>query len=289
MPCHIPLLASALACCSAPPGLACTPGLNSHSGIGGVILLSVGALCSSMTGGASPCFFSLVLSKLAWWLSGLRPAGKLPLRMRFSDCMLSHRGSTWPAFGAATTTVLGETAGGGFCESDRNRGWMCSSWMELVGVRSRSLSEPELQLRLVRTERGGSRSHGVLGLGLRLVDGLAGIVSRQRDLSGGVDISSTCRLCASTEEVSHESNEPSALLLQGVESRDGVRRCSLADSLASDELERMTLDSEAPKRPLVPVVRLVEADSFDAISRVWMPMGLVWLYRTDLTRKLGIL
>jgi hypothetical protein len=41
--------------------------------------------------------------------------------------MLWRSEMTCPAFGAAVTTVLGVTAGGGIGESDRKSGWMCDS------------------------------------------------------------------------------------------------------------------------------------------------------------------
>lgn len=40
-----------------------------------------------------------------------------------------------PAFGAATTMVPGVAAGGGVGESDRNKGWMCSSLVDACVVR----------------------------------------------------------------------------------------------------------------------------------------------------------
>jgi hypothetical protein len=72
--------------------------------------------------------------------------------------------------------------------------------------------------------------------------GLAGIVSRKRDFwaGGGEDETSrtVCRLCASTEDVSHDSKVSSVLLRFAMDSTDAGRLFSRSGrSLVRDDTE----------------------------------------------------
>lgn len=55
-------------------------------------------------------------------VSGLGAWGRLPLRTRLRLRMLCGSEMTWPACGAAITTVPGLASGGGVGESDLNKG-----------------------------------------------------------------------------------------------------------------------------------------------------------------------
>lgn len=164
----------------------------------------------------------------------------------------------------------------------------------------------KLRLRLLR--RGGSRSSGVPGLGLRLVVGLAGIVSRNRPGVAGDDDSSTVwRFCGSTDEVSHESKlsptprspEP----LDSMDSRDGarrwlrwllwLRRLRLPDSsLVFEEIGRTTFVNDEAMDEMVPVAEnppLDDGGLFESMEtfRVAGSAGLVLEYGTAFTRLEG--
>lgn len=153
-------------------------------------------------------------------VSGLDLVGIDPLRSRLRLRMLWRSEMTCPACGAAITTVPGLASGGGVGESDRNSGWMCDSLAEVCWVNARcggfgswERVDAGLKLRLRRAARGGSKSSGVPGLGLRLVVGLAGIVSRKRPSAMGEKDSRTVwRFCGSTWDVSHVSKASSLAL-----------------------------------------------------------------------------
>lgn len=166
----------------------------------------------------------------------------------------------------------------------------------------------KLRLRLLR--RGGSRSSGVPGLGLRLVVGLAGIVSRNRPGVAGDDDSSTVwRCCGSTDEVSHESKlsptPRSAEPPDSMDSRDGarrlrwlrwllwLRRLRLPDSnLVFDEMGRTTFVNDEAIDEIVPVAEnppLDDGGLFESMEtfRVAGSAGLVLEYGTAFTRLEG--
>lgn len=165
-----------------------------------------------------------------------------------------------------------------------------------------------LKLRLRLFKRGGSNSSGVPGLGLRLVVGLAGIVSRNRPGVAGDDDSSTvCRFCGSTDEVSHESKlsptprspEP----LDSMDSRDGarrwlrrllwLRRLRLPDNnLVFDEIGRTTFVTDEAIDEIVPVAEKPPLDDGGLLEsmetfRVAGSAGLVLEYGTVFTRLDG--
>ena len=95
------------------------------------------------------------------------------------------------------TMVPGVVGGGGVGESVLNKGWICASLRLSVGlvVRGRGSSGlliAGLKFGLLLIGFGVPRSNGNPGLGLRLVVGLAGIVSRIRGGVGEAD-STACR------------------------------------------------------------------------------------------------
>lgn len=194
--------------------------------MGGVIFLSGGGVSPSPSDSSSlPSLATLRLLPPPWTaaklsndplpstVSGLDLVGSDPLRSRLKLRMLCRSEMTCPACGAAITTVPGLASGGGVGESDRNNGWMCDSLADVCWVNARCGGfgscvrvDAGLKLRLRLCPRGGSRSRGVPGLGLRLVVGLAGIVSRNRPSAiGEKDSRTVWRFCGSTLDVSHES------------------------------------------------------------------------------------
>lgn len=173
-------------------------------------------------------------------VSGLDTAGRLPLRIRLRLRMLCRSEMTRPACGAAITIVPGLATGAGSGESDRKSGWMCDSLAEgccvkerLGGAGSAVREAAGLKLRLRREiRRGASRSNsgGIPGLGLRLVVGDAGMVSRKRlPETGDVDSSTVWRHCGSTLEVSHESKLSSVATDRARRSADSTEGARLAD------------------------------------------------------------
>lgn len=225
-----------------------------HSGIGGVIVLS--STISCILFGSLP---SLLTSGLPSRVRGLDVVGRLSLRILFRDRMLCRGVMICPALGEAVTTVPGVAAGGGVGESDRNKGWMCSSLVDGCSVNVvRTLLMDEAGLKLwLRGRRGGSQSAVLAGLGVRLARGLAGMVSKKPDLpKGGDDASSTvCRLCASTDEVSQQSKASSPLVRQAFESNDAGRRFSLSDNnLVLDVMGRIACDREELTEVIVPAL-----------------------------------
>ena len=112
------------------------------------------------------------------------------------------------------------------------------------------LLDAGLKLRLLLLARGGSRSSGVPGLGLLLVVGLAGMVSRKRP-SGGEDVSRTvCLFCGSTADVSQESNPSSVELgasrnvLESSEAGRRDERWLPGNSRVLDDMGRTTFESD---------------------------------------------
>lgn len=146
--------------------------------------------------------------------------GWLPLRIRrilliLRMLCLSER--VWPPLSGTMTTVPGVAIGGGVCELDRKRGWIWDSLGVTCCVNDARCAwivriEAGLELLVLCLVRGGSRMpNGIPGLGLLLVVGLAGMVSRKRVCgAGGDDDSNTvCRFWGSTADVSQESNPSS--------------------------------------------------------------------------------
>lgn len=245
-------------------------------------------------------------------VNGLDRVGSDPLRSLLRLRMLCRSEMTCPACGAAITTVPGLASGGGVGESDRNNGWMCNSDAdaEMCSVKARCGgfgsgcvrvdAGLKLRLRLVWNlpSRGGSKSSGVPGLGLRLVVGLAGIVSRKRPpLTGDADSMTVRRFCESTPDVSHESNASSLALDRSrrlMESKEGarladrwlrwLRRLWLRDSRrVLEEIDRTVevIVSVAENPPLEGGGSL---ESIEWLRDEGSGGGVVWLYGTVLTR-----
>lgn len=114
---------------------------------------------------------------------------------------------------------------------------MCPSLTELCCVKARLGGagralrvDAGLKLRLRRAARGISKSRGVPGLGLRLVVGLAGMVSRKRLPPTGDVVSSTSwRFCGSTLEVSQESKLSSVVLVRSRRATDSIEAARRAE------------------------------------------------------------
>lgn len=232
--------------------LVCEPAFKIYSGTGGVILRSGRSGSSSSTSPSAVSsdrpLSSLValnvlspaekLSNELLLVSGLDTAGSEPLRIRLRLRMLVRSEMICPACGAAMTIVPGLAMGGGVGESDRKSGWMWPSLTDVCSVvkarrggAGRALRvDAGLKLRLRRAARGAAKSSGVPGLGLRLVVGLAGMVSRKRLPPMGDVVSSTSwRFCGSTPDVSQESKLSSVVLVRSRYAKDSIEAARLAD------------------------------------------------------------
>lgn len=127
------------------------------------------------------------------------------------------------------------------------------------------------------------------GLGLLLVVGLAGMVSRKRPGVGDEVSNTVCRFWGSTADVSHESKPSSALVLsprQAFESSDAGRRPDRwlpESSRVFDEMGRTTCESEDRMELIVSVAERPPLEpggvreSWDVLPRTFCDTGLVWL------------
>lgn len=132
---------------------------------------------------------------------------------------------TWPARGDAVTVVPTEGVGGGVGECERNKGWMCDSWLELArrsgGGTCRLLTDSVSDMTRVgdcmgESGRGSFSSEAVDSWsGKGPSRGLAGETGRLPGmgsrvffflLRGGLVTKGLTNSCCSTEDVSQVSN-----------------------------------------------------------------------------------
>ncbi len=205
------------------------PAVRMKSGIGGV---------APRVGGVK-LRAPLQASKLAERMSGLGLDGRLPDRIRFKVRPLM----TWPAIGAAVTTVPGVGVGGGVGLFVRKSGWIWHSSDEDLWRLNGRVKFGVLYVGDCGRKGPSSAFAGDSGR-------LPGIGSRPDPADGGVDCKTASRICGPTAEVSQLSKLFSrATWLRDKLSKDERLESRVTElwrgrSLVSEDVGRTTPESE---------------------------------------------